>query len=105
MKLLHFKQATCYPCHIMSAIGHQQQGKMEKDMAPPVSGHSSSQSEAPPARFNDHYCYGLLTKADRQVTANRTKSEKNARNISRLAKTMANLDNRMRAQERRGIRG
>ena len=85
----------------------------EKDMAPPVSGQSSSPSEAPPAPqpkapvrapagFNDHYCYGLLTKADRQVT---TKSEKNARNISRLAKTTANHDNRMRAQERRGIRG
>ena len=76
-------------------------------MAPPVAGHCSSQSEAPPARFNDqyHYCYRLLTKADRQVTANRTKSEKNARNISCLAKTTANLNNRMRAQERRGIRG
>ena len=88
---------------------------MEEDMAPPVVAPELTKSVslpadalAPvkaPAGFNNDHCYGLLTLADKQVTINRTMSEKNRRNISRLAKSAVSLNIRMKAQERRGIKG
>lgn len=94
---------------------------MEEDPSPPVtSAPATTQSKAPAARtaktktktpvkapknWNHNNCYGMLTLADKQVSTNRAKSERNGRNIVKLARTTANLDARMRAQERRGIKG
>ena len=58
-----------------------------------------------PAGFTADYCYGLLQAADKQVSANTDIAKKNQRNISRLARGAVNLNMRMRAQERRGIKG
>ena len=57
-----------------------------------------------PAGFNNDYCYGVLSEADRQVAASRDMTEKNRRNISRLAKSTVNQNARMKAQERRGVK-
>ena len=58
-----------------------------------------------PEGFNKDYCYEALTRADQQATTTLAMTEKNRRNISRLAKTAVNLNARMRAKERRGIKG
>ena len=117
MQLLHFRPYIAYLNHIMSArhpSSPSSSASMEEDMAPPVENPESTKSVSLPAApapvksaegFNDDYCYGLLTEADKQVASNRTMSEKNRINISRIAKSAVSLNIRMKAQERRGIKG
>jgi LAS superfamily LD-carboxypeptidase LdcB len=124
MQLLHFRPSIAYLNHIMSArhpisltSSPSSSASTEEDMAPPCSVEVPELTKsvslpaaalAPvkaPEGFNNNYCYGLLTLADKQVASNRTMSEKYQRNISRLAESAVSLNIRMKAQERRGIKG
>ena len=88
---------------------------MEEEMPSVVAPEQSTiQPEVPAAKwtpaiapegFNKDYCYEALTRADQQATTTLAMTEKNRQNISRLAKTAVNLNARIRAHERRGIKG
>ena len=100
MQLLHFMPSIAYLNYIMSArhpisliSSPSSSASMEEDMAPPVEAPESTKSVSLPAApapvkapegFNDDYCYGLLTEADKRLASNRNMSEKNRRNISIL---------------------
>ena len=110
-KMIHFRQSIPSQSHIMSArqpINCQPRSSSAVKVVPLETAVESANhlpSDSSEMEEDLPETAGLLSQADPQVATNRSMTERNRRNILRLAKTTANLSTRMKAQERRGIKG